>query len=172
MSFGLPWSEAFIKQLADKDFRDEFVADQVRARIALMVRALREQADRKWSQATLGKKAGKPQNVISRIEDPNYGQLSLQTLLEITAAFDLPLLIDIPEWDDWLRRIKVISKEALARTSFDAEHLLSQIHTARTEITCGNIPTIHVNEQGQPDNAASATRSLDGGSVRIMAVAS
>jgi len=121
MPYGLPWSKEFVQQLTDKEFRDEFVADQVRTRVSTMIRALREQEDRKWTQAQLGERAGgKPQNVISRIEDPDYGKLSLQTLLEIAAAFDLPLMVDIPEWGDWFRRMGSLNKAALVRKSFDA----------------------------------------------------
>lgn len=140
MPYGLPWSEAFVQQLADKEFRDEFVADQVRTRIAMMVRALREQEDRQWTQTELGVRAGgKPQNVISRIEDPDYGKLSLQTMLEIAAAFDLPLVVDIPEWGEWFRRMATVDKATFVRKSFDLEHLVAQTLAAKQGVKEGNI---------------------------------
>jgi transcriptional regulator with XRE-family HTH domain len=126
MSYGLHWSEEFIRQLSDKEVRDEFVADQIRARIALLIRALRDQKERGWTQTELGKRAGKPQNVISRIEDPDYGKLSLQTLLEVAAAFDLPVWIDIPEWGDWFQKIKDVPNSQTARASFNQQRLLER----------------------------------------------
>ena len=124
---GSPWSEAFLRDLEDKEFRDEFVADQIRARIALLIRALREQKDRNWSQAELGRQmGGKPQSVISRLEDPDYGKLSVQTLLETAAAFGLPLWIDIPEWKDWLLYIRSVPNSRTTRRSFNVASLTAQ----------------------------------------------
>lgn len=128
MPYGSLWSEAFVCQLTDKEVRDEFVADQIRTRIALLVRALREQPERDWSQSELGKKMGKPQNVVSRLEDPDYGKMNLQTLLEAAAAFDLPLWIDMPEWEDWLMKIRDIPKTGFKRNSFDAERLVKHVN--------------------------------------------
>jgi hypothetical protein len=126
MSYGLHWSEEFVRQLSDKEVRDEFVADQIRTRIALLIRALRDQKERQWTQTELGNRASKPQNVISRIEDPDYGKMSLQTLLEVAAAFDLPVWIDIPEWEDWFQKIKDVPNAQTARASFDEQRLLEK----------------------------------------------
>jgi len=131
MSSGSPWSKAFIDDLSEKEFRDEFVADQIRVRLAAMIRALREQDGRNWSQAELGRRMGKAQNVVSRLEDPDYGKMSLATLLEVASAFDLPLWIDIPEWSEWLLWIKEVPGRSFKRKSFNAPSLIAQARFAQ-----------------------------------------
>jgi transcriptional regulator with XRE-family HTH domain len=130
MSYGSPWSEKFLQQLSDKEVRKEFVADQMRARLALLIRSLREQPDRNWTQAELGERAGKPQNVISRFEDPNYGKMSLQSLFDLAAAFDLPVWIDMPEWDEWIALIADIPSRETHRAGFDLDKLTAQVRSA------------------------------------------
>lgn len=124
MPVGSSWSEDFVRQLDEREMRHAYMADQVRTRIALQIRALRDQDERRWSQVELGRRAGKPQNVISRIENPDYGQLTLQTLFDMAAAFDLPLYVDFPEWGDWLGCMKDFSARSLQRPSFELDKLV------------------------------------------------
>jgi transcriptional regulator with XRE-family HTH domain len=122
---GSPWSKELVRELADEEFRHEYMMDQVRSYIAFQIRVLREQ--RQWNQGDLAKAAGKTQSVISRLEDPDYGKLSLQSCLEIAVAFDLPLLVQFADWDDWLARMSNVSPSALRKRSFDEDRLL-EIH--------------------------------------------
>jgi transcriptional regulator with XRE-family HTH domain len=115
-------SRNFLEELRDDEFRDGFVADHVRTRLALLIRTLREQ--RGWSQADLAHRLGKTQSVISRLEDPDYGKLTLRTLFEIASAFKLPLYIDMPNWDDWFRLMADMSSRNLERRSFDIGSLI------------------------------------------------
>ena len=115
-----------MQQLSNREVRNEFVADQMRARLAQLIRSLREQPDRNWTQAELGERAGKPQNVISRFEDPNYGKMSLQSLFDLAAAFDLPVWIDMPEWNEWLALISDVPGRETHRSGFDLAALVEQ----------------------------------------------
>src|SRR5271166_6436320 len=171
MNYGSPWSEAFIKDLDDREFRDEFVADQIRARIALLIRALREQGDRRWSQSELGRQmGGKPQSVISRLEDPDYGKLSVQTLLETAAAFGLPLWIDMPEWEEWLGLIRDVPSSKTKRRTFNADRLKAMAHPAVTGSAASSVIEItsflqRKNVYGQLPNQAPVADSTSNGSV-------
>lgn len=131
MPVGLSWSEEFVRQLGEDEMRHAYMTDKVRTRIALQIRALRDQAERRWSQTELGRRAGKPQNVISRIENPDYGQLALQTLFDLAEAFKLPLYIDFPEWEQWLERMKDISLTSLQRRGFDLDRLVTETRKPR-----------------------------------------
>jgi transcriptional regulator with XRE-family HTH domain len=119
---GSPWSRELVHELTDSEFRHEYMMDQVRTYIAFQIRALREQ--RRWNQADLARTSGKTQSVISRLEDPDYGKLSLQSCLEIAVSYDVPLLVQFAEWDDWLDRMSNVSPSALRKRSFDANRLL------------------------------------------------
>jgi transcriptional regulator with XRE-family HTH domain len=160
MPFGLPWSEQFIEQLADPEDRREFMRDQVRTRFALLIRALREQEDRQWSQTELGRQMGKPQSVISRIEDPDYGKLSLETMFEVAEAFGLPLWIDLPEWDDWFRVIRNVEASRLHRESFDAQKLIVQARAAEAAAARTSIAQIGSRGPGTAVNDDRALESL------------
>jgi transcriptional regulator with XRE-family HTH domain len=112
-------TKKLLDKLTRKTYREAYVEENVRTWIAYQIRALREA--RGWSQKKLAEVLGKPQSVLSRIEDPDYGKLSIQTLLEVAAAFDVALLVQFADFPEFINRTEDVSPEALNRESYSVE---------------------------------------------------
>jgi transcriptional regulator with XRE-family HTH domain len=109
-------TKKLFEKLRRKTYRQAYVEENVRTGVAYQIRALREA--RGWSQKRFAEILGKPQSVLSRIEDPDYGKLSVQTLLEVAAALDIALLVQYVDFPDFINRTSDVSPEALNKESF------------------------------------------------------
>jgi hypothetical protein len=96
-------------KLADKAYRDGYVSTQLRIWLADQVRALRGD----MTQAEFGKLIGKPQAVVSRLEDPDYGRLTIETLLEVASKLDIALLVRFVDHATFLIATNDFSDSAL-----------------------------------------------------------
>src|SRR5208282_2060622 len=82
-----------LDSLKDREYRSSFVCERVRSSVALQIRALREQR-KKMTQAQLGDHIGMAQTWVSKLENPDYGKMTVATLLRLaTDAFDTDLEI-------------------------------------------------------------------------------
>lgn len=105
------------KLLNDPAFRDAFIFEHIKNGVAFQMNAMRDV--RGWTQARLGLEAKKPRNVITRLEDPNYGQFSIQTLREIAAAFQVGLLVKFVPFSKLLEEYDDVSPQALVAASIN-----------------------------------------------------
>lgn len=106
-----------IEKLKDKEYRDAFAVEHIDTGIPFQIRALREQKDREWTQKELGVHTGMAQETISRIEDPNYGKLTLKTLKRLASAFDVALMVRFVPFSklvDWELSLTPASLEAVS----------------------------------------------------------
>jgi transcriptional regulator with XRE-family HTH domain len=112
--------------------------------------------EREWSQAKAGQAIGKPQNVISRLESPAYGKITLQTLLDIANGFDVGLLIKFVPLSRLVKEYEDLSPEALSAKSVCDEKEVEKLEKwalegligAATNTTIAtNILTPHKNDR-------------------------
>lgn len=108
-----------LNRLRDVDYREAFLATSIRNAIALQIRALRK--SKFDTQQALGEVVGKPANVISRLENPNYGKVTIQTLTELANAFDVALIVRFATFGELAEQIENTSDLALDVPSFDEE---------------------------------------------------
>lgn len=112
--------EQQMEALADKEYRDLYVAEHIRTGIAFQIRAMRE--DRGWTQSELGQRAqGMAQETISQLEDPDYGRLTLRTLRRLASALDVAVIVRFAPFSDLVDWIVNLTPQHLAPPSFDAE---------------------------------------------------
>jgi transcriptional regulator with XRE-family HTH domain len=94
-----------------KAYRDGYLQAKVRGLIAYQIQALREKTG--LSQTDFAKKIGKTQSVVSRLEDTEYGRVSVQTLLDIACALDVALVVKFASYPDFLSQTRDASVAAL-----------------------------------------------------------
>lgn len=111
--------EKLIAKLENKAYREAYVCEHIKTSVPLQIRHLREQ--RKLTQAELAKQAKTTQTVISRLEDPNYGNLTLNSLLKIATGLDVALLVKFVSFTKLLSEFQDLSLKALSVKSFTEE---------------------------------------------------
>jgi len=108
-----------IEKLKDKAYRTAFVKAQIQTGIAYQIGALREK--RGWTQGELGRRAGMAQGRISRLEDPSYGKVNVETLRRLAEAFDVGLVLRFSSFGEMVDWSENLSTEALAPPSFEQD---------------------------------------------------
>lgn len=103
----------------EKAYREAFVEEMVSTGVAFQVRALRGREG--WTQGELGQRSDKKQNVISRIENPDYGKVTISTLLSLAAAFDVALQVRFVSFGDLWKSTRDLSKAALLVNRYSDE---------------------------------------------------
>lgn len=100
-----------LSKFSRKDYRDGFMQTQVRGGIAYQIQALRKKFG--FTQSKMAEQTGKKQSVISRLENTEYGKVTVQTLLDIASALDVAILVQFVSYPDFLTRTSDMSDKAL-----------------------------------------------------------
>lgn len=125
------FNDVWKKFAKSKKYREEFVFSLFKRMVPFQIQGLRKQ--RGWSQQILAKNANLTQGVISRAEDPDYGNLTINTICRIAGGFDVAFIgkfVPFSELDKWYVGL---SEQAIEVPSFEEENVF-------IVETLGNIP--------------------------------
>jgi len=121
--------------LRDKEFRDAYVDGHVKSYIPFQLRAIREKMG--LTQKAFAERIGKPQSVVSRLENTEYGKVTVQTLLDIARGVDVALVVKFASFREFLATYDDLSAEAMAVEPYSAAEIadlsLAPPDTARKE---------------------------------------
>ena len=126
------------ERLGSKAFRDAYVEKHLHTWIAYQIKTIREQ--RQWSQAELAQRANKPQSVVSRLENPDYGRFTLRTLMDLASAFDVALLVKFVPFSELAGRNLDLSPAAMQVVEFVHDHGFSG--EGRQDVRSGRFPVL------------------------------
>ena len=119
-------SDRHLEKFASKKYRDGYLQSRVRGFIAYQIQALREKLG--LTQAQFAELTGKKQSVISRLENTEYGKVSVQTLLDIACATDVALVVKFASYPDFLEQTRNMDIAALQPSTI--QESLSEIQSS------------------------------------------
>ncbi len=105
--------------LRDKEYRDAYVDGHVKSYIPYQLRAIREKLG--LTQKAFAERIGKPQSVVSRLENTEYGKVTVQTLLDIAHGLDIALVVKFASFPEFLATYDDLSAEAMAVEPYDSD---------------------------------------------------
>jgi transcriptional regulator with XRE-family HTH domain len=131
--------------LRDKEYRDAFVVQHITRGVPLKIRAMRK--DRGWSQKELADRVGMTQEGVSRLENPNYGKLTLTTLMRLASVFDVGLDVDFVPYTRLVDKAAYRSRDDMHVPDYEHDPGLHGVATtSQVEITGDATPPIHGGE--------------------------
>lgn len=104
---------------ADMEYRQAYLVASIEQGIAWQIKVNRQK--RGLSQEELGELIGTTQSGVSRLEDPEYGNHSLESLVKLAHAFDCALSIKFVSYSRLAAESEDLSAEALYAKSFSDE---------------------------------------------------
>ncbi len=128
-TFGNLW-----KQLRRKKFREQFVASELKRGIAFQIQAMLKHMN--TTQADVAEQAGITQGVVSRAADPDYGNLTLNTIIRIAAGFDVAFIGEFVPFSRLYSRFTSMSEARMGKIrTFSEEDSESEVDDARQSST-------------------------------------
>jgi transcriptional regulator with XRE-family HTH domain len=104
------------KKLArSKSYREEFALAMLKRMVPFQIKAIRKKRD--ISQTELAQSSNLTQGVISRAEDPDYGNLTLNTIGRVAAGFDLAFIGKFVPFSDLVKLTENLSESEFANLS-------------------------------------------------------
>lgn len=115
----MTFNELWRKFRISKDYREEFVASQVKRGIPFQIQTLLKQ--HQLSQEQLARQAKLTQGVVSRAQNPNYGNLTLNTIIRIAAGFDVAFIGKFVPFSELGKWFVELSEESVQVPTFSSE---------------------------------------------------
>ncbi len=100
-----------LNKFSNSDYRASYLEGAVRSSIAYQVQALRSKAS--LTQGEFASAIGKTQSVVSRLENPDYGKVTVQTLLDIAIARDVALVVRFVDYPTFFGFADKMAEEEL-----------------------------------------------------------
>ncbi|MGO9769680.1 MAG: helix-turn-helix domain-containing protein [Roseiarcus sp.] len=112
-----------------KAYRDSYVASFTRQFLSRQMREFRG----KMSQKEFGEKIDKQQTIVSRLEDPNYGKWTLQTLFDVASKLDITVLVRFVDFPSFLRDTIDRSRSTICPEPYDQQKVDDLARAVETE---------------------------------------
>ena len=120
-------------KLRNEEYRHSYLEHRIKASLACQIRALRGNR----TQEEFGREIGMPQSVVSRLEDEEYGNTNLNTLIGIAQKLDIALLVQFTDYPTFLLFTDDQSDGAMAPPPFRASAVDALANTRDDDLSVG-----------------------------------